>query len=68
MKKTVTVQERVAELVAEFGTYRAASAHLGVDHAYLSRLGSGKICPSRASLRLLGLDLEGAVYKRLQTF
>jgi hypothetical protein len=51
-----SVKERVAELLAEHGSYRAAADATKVDHAYLSRLLKGeKAHPSDTTLRKLGL-------------
>jgi len=52
----VSLQERVAELVAKHGSVRAAALVLGIDHSYLYRLGSGgKTEPSPALLKKLKL-------------
>ena len=52
----VAIPERVAELIAQHGSLRAAALVLGVDAGYLSRLHSGeKKAPGKLLLRRLGL-------------
>ena len=53
------LQDRVAELVATHGSYRAAAKVTGINHPYLHRLGSGeKVSPSAETLSKLGLRAE----------
>jgi hypothetical protein len=52
----MSLQERVAELVAKHGSVRAAALVLGINYVYLFRLGSGKQSnPGAALLKKLGL-------------
>jgi len=52
----VTLQERVAQLIAKHGSLRAAARAIQVDHAYLSRLGSGeKVRPLAGVLKRMGI-------------
>jgi hypothetical protein len=65
MTKRITVQERVAELVAKHGSYRAAAEVVMIDFAALHKLGTGKAGAGPKALRQLGLDRSGATYPRL---
>lgn len=52
----MTLPERVAELVAQHGSLRAAARVLECDAGYLSRLASGeKTDPGETLLRRMGL-------------
>lgn len=52
----MTLQDRVNQLVATHGSYRAAARVLQVDQGYLYRLGDGKAkSPGVALLRRMGL-------------
>lgn len=52
----MTIQERVAELIAQHGGLRAAARATQIDHAYLHRLATGeKWQPLESTLRRLGL-------------
>lgn len=63
-KKLYTPAERVAELVAEHGSYRLAAKAVKMGHTYLYRIGRGQSGVSRIALRKLKL---GAVarYERV---
>lgn len=51
-----TIQERIAELVREHGSYRAAGQATGVEFTYLNRLAhGGKTLVSEDLCRRLGL-------------
>ena len=66
MSKYTTPAERIAELVAEHGSYRAAAEAIGVDYAYLHRVASGAQSASPALLSALGMHKEvSIVYWRL---
>lgn len=64
-KSVVTVPERVAELVAEHGSYRAAGAAVGIDFALLHKLALGKKRAGGVTLRTLGLDPSSGMFGRL---
>ena len=50
------LQQRIAEKIAQHGSYRAAGAVLDFDHTYLYRLANGsKTGPGDKLLRKLGL-------------
>jgi len=52
----VTLQERVAQLVAHHGDLRKAARAIQIEPSYLSRLGSGeKQNPGAVTLKRLGL-------------
>jgi len=52
----MTLQERIAQLVAQHGSLRAVSRVTEIDVGYLSRLRSGeKFSPEKDKLRRLGL-------------
>lgn len=67
MKQTVSVQERVAELVREHGSYRAAGEAVGVMYTYLHRMSKGCNTPPAHTLRKLGLEPGIPSFKRLQS-
>jgi hypothetical protein len=53
---SMTIQERIDELVAQHGSLRAVGRVTEIDAGYLSRLRSGeKVCPEKDKLRRLGL-------------
>lgn len=53
---SITLQQRVAELIHKYGTLRAAARAIQVDASYLSRLEHGeKDNPSDLTLRRMGL-------------
>jgi hypothetical protein len=64
---SVAIKDRVAELIAQHGSLRAAGRAIMVDHAYLSRLASGeKISPTKNALKRMGLCRTTiVVYERL---
>lgn len=52
----MSLQERVAELVAQHGSLRAAARVIQIDAGYLSRLGNGeKVRPGKVFLNRMGL-------------
>ena len=56
------IKTRINQLIAEYGTCRAAGKAIKIDHAYLSRLVSGeKKNPSAKTLKRLGL-IEARTY------
>ena len=65
MKQRVSVKERVDELVAEHGTYRAAGEAVGIDFSVLHRVAHGKKGVGKVILRRLGLDFKSATFTRL---
>jgi len=61
----MTLPERIAELIKQHGSLRAAARVLGVDAGYLSRLASGeKVDPGILLLRRMGLR-RIVTYKRI---
>jgi len=61
----VTLHERVAELIAQHGSLRAAARVLECEPGYLSRLASGeKMNPGLGLLRRMGLR-QIVTYERL---
>lgn len=64
-REAVTLQERIAELVAEHGSLRAVGRALCVDVSYLSRLQAGsKTAPSKKLASQMGLR-SIVTYERL---
>ena len=62
----VTLQIYCMAKALEFGSFRAAGEHLGIDHAYLHRLANGaNDNPSDEVLAKLGLMAERRVIYRL---
>ena len=58
------VQSAVDTLVTHYGSYRSAAEAIGVNYAYLWRLGKGKkIAPSDEVLKKLGL-VKSVVYSK----
>lgn len=56
MSIEVTLAERIAELVEQHGTLRAAARVIDIDIGYLSRLANGeKVRPSKKFLNRMGL-------------
>lgn len=63
----MTLQDRIDELVAQYGSLRAVARVTEIDAGYLSRLRSGeKANPEKDKLRRLGLRRVVA-YERLKT-
>ena len=58
MSKYTTPAERIAELVYEHGSYRAAASALGVGHVYLYRVARGQRSISPKILLALGLEKQ----------
>lgn len=57
MRKLVTLEDAVEEIVSLHGGIRAASRATGVDKAFISRLLRGlKTAPSKETLAKLGLE------------
>ena len=54
----VTPAERIAELVREHGSYRAAAKAIGISSPYLHRVASGNKEAGEGLLRKLGLRSE----------
>lgn len=54
----VTPVERIAELVAEHGSYRQAAKAVGVSHPYLYRVAHGTAAAGDGLLAKLGLKAE----------
>ncbi len=54
-EKLVSLSDRVAELVEEYGSYRAAGTKIGVDFGYLFKIANAKKNPSVDALRRMGL-------------
>lgn len=54
----VTPAQRVAELVAQYGSYRKAAKAIEVDYAYLYKVAGGLQPASPAMLSALGLRKE----------
>lgn len=62
---SITLQQRVGELIAQHGTLRAAARAIQVEVSYLSRLERGeKQNPSELTLRRMGLR-EVVAYERI---
>lgn len=62
MTKYITPAERVAELVAKYGSYRAAGDATGIAFSHLCAIANGKVLhPVAKTADLLGLDI---VYRR----
>lgn len=62
-RKTITASQRVAELVAEHGSIRAAGKAVGMSYPYLWRIGKGLQIPHAGTLAKLGLR-EVVTYER----
>lgn len=61
-----TLANRIAELIAQHGTLRAAAAVINIDVGYLSRLASGeKVRPGKEFLRRMGLRVV-TTYERIK--
>lgn len=61
---SITLKQRVAELIQQHGTLRAAARAIQIDVSYLSRLEYGeKDNPSELMLRRMGLR-EVVTYER----
>lgn len=58
MSKYVTPAERIAELVAEHGSYRAAAEAIGYSHPYLFRVASGQKEAGDGLLAKLGIEKQ----------
>lgn len=65
-KIATTPPMRIAELVAEHGSYRSVSFSIGIDHVYLHRVAKGKRQASPKLLKLLGLE-KHVTYVRTET-
>lgn len=65
MARRITVQERVAELVREHGSYQLAGNVVGMTRTRLWEIATGRRGAGSVSLRALGLDPDSAVYARL---
>lgn len=64
VKKQISAQARVAELVKKYGSYRKAANVIGLPHPYLYRIGTGESRPSENALLSMGLKTETAMYQR----
>lgn len=61
----MTLVERIAELVEQHGSLRAAARVIGIDPGYLSRLAAGeKVKPGKDFLRRMGLRVV-TTYERI---
>lgn len=60
------LRERIAQLVEQHGSYRAAGYALGIEHAHLWRMAKGEKEPSAATARKLGLS-KVVSYKAIPT-
>ena len=58
MSKYTTPAERIAELVAEHGSYRAAAKAIGISSPYLHRVASGNKEAGDGLLKKLGLEKQ----------
>lgn len=56
--KYTTPAARIAELVAEYGSYREAAKAVGVSHPYLYRVAHGTAAAGDGLLAKLGLKAE----------
>lgn len=65
--QTCRLETRVAELIERHGGLRVAARAIGINYAYLSRLGKGeKTEPTTAVLKKLGLK-RSVIYWRTQS-
>lgn len=58
MSKYTTPAERIAELVAEHGSYRKAAKAIGISSPYLHRVASGNKEAGDGLLKKLGLEKQ----------
>ncbi len=58
MSKYTTPAERIAELVAKHGSYRAAAKAIGISSPYLHRVASGNKEAGDGLLKKLGLEKQ----------
>ena len=61
----MTLADRVAQLVAQHGSYRAAGKALGMNHVYLYRIAHSKRGPSADALAKMGLE-KIVIYRRVK--
>lgn len=58
MSKYTTPAARIAEIVAEYGSYRAAAEAIGYSHPYLFRVANGQKEAGDGLLAKLGLEKQ----------